>query len=179
MLLCGNHLEFTRKLMDRHHTKQTEYFGSSLIHRARDKKQQNMSFHQHMERILNQNFAKNFHQIEQKYYQNITGRDHQRLLKNVEQIYRQPGEKKQMLGLLQKLGVVTKEEKGWQELLRRLKEYEDALDQIQKTMRRQEEKEQKRERAEQQLPSVQEISRSVIQDLRQEIRLERMRSGRL
>ncbi len=171
--------EFATRLIGKYHKESLDFFGSSLIYRTQKEKRQNLYFHRHMERIFNQSLTQRFQQIENRYYQNITSRDHQRLLKNVEQIYRKPGEKKQMLGLMQKLGVVTREEKGWQEIWRRLDEYEEALGALQKQLRHRDIQDQKRERQEHQQPSMREISRSVMQDLRQELRLERMRSGRL
>ena len=95
----------------------------------------------------------------------------------MEQIYNQPGEKKQLVHVLKKLGVVTKSQAEWQEAANTLRRYEEELVQLKRRISSQEEHILKIRNREEQAVSTKAITREVMENIKKEIRMERLRYG--
>lgn len=168
---------FTDGIIMKYKMDPAQYYGSSLIHLTMKRESHNTDFHRHMEQIIDNHFLQKIKRYESRYYQMVTNKDNRRFLKTIEQIYNQPGEKKQMIHLLHKLGVVTDNQKKWQETTRRLHQYEEELVNLRKWVTRQEEYRIRTGHEEMRIPTVREVSQAVIREIKQEIRMERLRSG--
>ena len=79
--------------------------------------------------------------------------------------------------LLKKLGVVTKSQKEWQETRKTLKKYEEELVQLKRRIASQEEYFLKIRNREEKAVSTKTITREVMENIKREIRMERLRYG--
>lgn len=129
---------------------------------------------------LNQYFTKEFtsrlQQYEQNYYKRVTNRDDRRFLRTMEQIYNQPGEKRQLVHMLRRFGIVSRDQKEWQETKRSLTRYEEELARLKRRLEYQEEV-QRRKVSETSLMSMKSITRAVMEQLKAELRMERLMYG--
>ncbi len=176
MLSCGAD-RFAEKIRGRY-CRETlaEYFRDSLVY-YRGKKTQNTVVNKQITQVFSKEFDNRFQQYEKKYYQYVTTRDDRKLIRTMEQIYNQPGEKKQLIYLMNKLGIVNKSQKEWQETKKSLKEYGEELLQLRRQIRYQEEVI-RRQKSEGVRPlSMGDITREVMEHIRGEIRMERLRYG--
>lgn len=169
--------EFVKRLQNKYRKKATAGYGISLVYRKLGNKTWHTDMHQHLSTLITNTVYQKIQQYEKKYYHSVTNQDRKKLLATMEVIYSQPGEKKQLVHFMHKLGVVTKEEKTWKDTEKRLREYEEEMVKLRKCITAQEETIVKLKRTEEKEFSVKEIKREVIQDIRQEMRLERLRCG--
>ncbi len=152
-----------------------KYYGGTLAYyRA---KKTGPVFHR---KTLNQYFTKELtsrlQQYEQNYYKRVTNRDDRRFLRTMEQIYNQPGEKRQLVHMLRRFGIVSRDQKEWQETKRNLTRYEEELARLKRRLEYQEEV-QRRKVSETSLVSMKRITRAVMEQLRAELRMERLMYG--
>ena len=112
----------------------------TLVYRKQQKAVSQIHIHKNWQQFVSNTVEQKMQRYEKKYYQRIEGRDRNRLLRSVEEIYRHPGEKKQLVHLFRKFGVVTGEHREWQENSRRMSRYEEELTVLHKQFRQQEER---------------------------------------
>lgn len=153
------------------------YFGSNLVYRKQQKNASQLHIHKNWQSYVSNMLAQRALRYEKKYYQTIEGRDRNRLLRSVEEIYRHPGEKKQLIHLFRKFGLVSREHREWQESSRRLSRYEEELSVLHRQFREQEEYLLRLKQMENEPQILSKISRLVMQKIKNEIQLERMRHG--
>lgn len=130
---------------------------------------------------LNRYFMKEFtfrlQQYEKKYYQHVTNKDDRRFLYTVEHIYNQPGEKKQLTYLFRRFGLVSREQGEWQETQQNLKRYEEELVSLKRKLQYQEEEARRQRVSQESSFSIKSITREVMEQLRRELRMERLMYG--
>ena len=98
-----------------------------------------MEGHWKINKLFTREFYKRIRLYENRYYQTVTSQDNRKFIRTIEQIYNQPGEKKQLIHLFKKFGVVTNNEKEWQETKRTMNRYEEELFRLKKQLELQEE----------------------------------------
>lgn len=152
-------------------------YGLVLVYHRQKKETGGTVVKQNISRLVNQEFYTRIKRYENRYYQRVTSRDNRKLLQTIEQIYNQPGEKKQLVHVLKKLGVVTKSQKEWQETRKTLKKYEEELVQLKRRIASQEEYFLKIRNREEKAVSTKTITREVMENIKREIRMERLRYG--
>ncbi len=153
------------------------FFGLALVYRRQKKEPGGTVVRQNISRLVTQEFYTRMKRYENRYYQRITSRDNRKLIQTMEQIYNQPGEKKQLVHVLKKLGVVTKSQAEWQEAGNTLRRYEEELVQLKRRISSQEEHILKIRNREEQAVSTKAITREVMENIKKEIRMERLRYG--
>ncbi len=152
------------------------YYGASLVYR-REKKAGGTVIKQNLNQFFTREFETRLMRYEKKYYQYVTSRDDSRWIQTLEQISVQPGEKKQLIHLFSKLGVVNRYNREWQETEKSLRKYEEEFVRIRRQFKYQEELIRK-QRAEELSPvSMRNITREVMEHIRREIHFERLRYG--
>lgn len=170
--------EFVNGIVAKYQRNQTEnYYGPVLIYRKQKKETGNTIIKQNLNRIITKEFYTRIKHYENKYYQQVTSLDNRKLIQTIEQIYNQPGEKRQLIHVLKKLGVVTKNQREWQETRQILKKYEEELTQLKREITYQEEYLLKLENKEGQRLSTKLIAREVMESIKREIQMERLRYG--
>lgn len=152
-------------------------YGSLLVHRKRKQTADKITLDNRLYKLVEQTFNSRISQYEQKYYKTVTSQDNRKFIKTVEQIYNQPGEKKQLIHLFQKLGVVTKNRKEWQETRQTVRRYEEELVILKKKLTQQEEMILRLKQEERPQISAKHLTEMVMENIRREIRMERMRYG--
>ncbi len=151
------------------------YYGSILAyHKA--KKTGTVSYRETMNRYFTKELASRLQQYEKNYYKRVTNRDDRRFLQTIEQIYNQPGEKRQLVHIFRRFGIVSRDQKEWQETQRSLTRYEEELTKLKRRLQYQEEV-QRRTVSETSSVSVKSITRAVMEQLRGELRMERLMYG--
>ncbi len=169
--------EFTERIRKRHEIQQAAFYWESLTYFARKKADSQVHIQKNLSQLISNSFHQKIRQYEEKYYRLVTNQDNRRFLHIMEGIYNQPGEKKQLVHLLRKFGVVTQEQKEWKENMQRLKQYEEELSILRKQIRQQEEYFIRQKTTETKPQLVSDITREVMRSIKQEIRLERLRCG--
>lgn len=152
-------------------------FGLALVYRRQKKESGGTVVRQNISRLVTQEFYTRMKRYENRYYQRITSQGNRKLIQTIEQIYNQPGEKKQLVHVLKKLGVVTKSQGEWQETRKTLQQYEEELVQLKRRIASQEEYFLKIRNREEKEVSTKAITREVMENIRREIRMERVRYG--
>ncbi|MCM1180667.1 MAG: hypothetical protein NC347_10455 [Clostridium sp.] len=173
----GRNQNFTDKIMQKHRGVAKRGYGISLIYRKNRQPTGNMTAYNQLYQKLTKVFNSRILQYEQKYYHNLTSRDNRRFIQIIEQIHNQPGEKKQLVHLLHKLGVVTGDQKEWQETKQTVRKYEEELAILKRKVRQQEEMVLQMKRKEALPISVKHLTDMVMENIKREIRIERMRYG--
>lgn len=170
--------EFVNGIMEKHQRNVPgNFFGLALVYRRQKKESGGTVVRQSISRLVTQEFFTRMKRYENRYYQRITSRDNRKLIQTMEQIYNQPGEKKQLVHVFQKLGVVTKSQAEWQEARNTLRKYEEELVQLKKRISSQEEHMLKIRNQEERAVSTKAITREVMENIKKEIRMERLRYG--
>lgn len=176
-MVTGYNREFVDRILQRYQTDGTGYFaGSALIHRIQKDRIRFSLNQKFMKRLLTKEIYKWIKKYEQKYYQKITNADNRRFIRTVEQIYSQPGDKKQLLYMFQKLGVITKNQSEWQETKLVLKQHEEEMMKLRRQISLQE-KIITRLSVQEDSISVKGLTREVMERIKSEIRMERLRYG--
>ncbi len=170
--------EFTDKIRSRYEKKAAFYLGENLVYRQRQKTGLQININKNLNQLISNTFDQRMKQYEKKYYQTVAAQDRHFLLRTVEAIYRHPGEKKQLIHLLQRFGVVTQGQKEWRENNRKMSRYEEELSLLRKELQRQEEYLKKLRQQESGTQVISRVSHVVMQNIKKEIRMERMRYGR-
>lgn len=152
-------------------------FGLALVYRRQKKESGSTVVRHNISQLVTREFYTRMKQYENRYYQRITSQDNRKLIQTIEQIYNQPGEKKQLVHVFQKLGVVIKDRKEWQETRNTLKQYEEELVQLKRRVSSQEEHILKVRNQEEREVSTKAITREVMENIKKEIRMERLRYG--
>lgn len=173
----GNNREFADKIVRKYESQMPEFYRSLLVYRKQAGTVNKVDIYQNISRQLTQKFYERISQYEKRYYQTVTNQDNRKWLSTMEHIYNQPGDKKQLIHLFQKLGVVTKSQKDWQETRQILKRYEEELIKLKKQVNLSEEHYQKKEIEVPQQASAKQIKQEIIDSIKREIRLERIRYG--
>lgn len=174
----NKHIAFAKGIMDRYRQEPPGYdYGISVVHRKKKGVSVNVDVHRQLSQMFTREFYQRIRQYENRYYRTVTNQDNRKFIRTLEQIYNQPGEKKQLVHLFKRLGVVTKNQQEWQETRRRLAQYEEELVRLRKQIELQEECVHRREKEEIQTVSVKKITGEVMEKIRQEIRMERLRYG--
>ena len=152
------------------------YYSAALVYR-RKRNNAVTTQQQAATRFFTNEFQTRMQRYEKKYYQYVTNRDERKFIRTIEQIYNQPGEKKQLIHLFHKLGMINRDGKEWQKTKNSLKQYEEELTQLRRKMEQQEEVLRRREVTEITPRSVKYITREVMEHIRNEMRMERLRYG--
>ena len=152
-------------------------YGSNLIYYKKKIVSVKTDTHQHVRQLITKEFYNRIQQYEKKYYQMVTNQDNRKFISTIEEIYNQPGEKKQMIHLFHKFGVVTKNQREWQETRQTLRKYEEELVRLKKQIKVQEELYLQIKDKEMQPISARSITREVMENIKREIRMERLRYG--
>lgn len=170
--------EFVNKIMGKYQRDVSgNSFGLTMVYRRQKKESGSTVVKQNISRLVTQEFYTRLKRYENRYYQRITSQDNRKLIQTIEQIYNQPGEKKQLMHVFKKLGVVTKSQEEWQETRKTLKQYEEELVQMKRRIASQEEYFLKIRNHEEKAVSTKAIAREVMENIRKEIRMERLRYG--
>lgn len=174
----NRHAAFAKKIMSRYqNVKNCGYYGLSLVHRRKKESFVRMESHRQINRIFTREFYKRIRLYENRYYQTVNSQDNRKFIRTIEQIYNQPGEKKQLIHLFKKFGVVTHNEKEWQETKRTMRQYEEELFRLKKKLELQEESVVKKKSQEIQQISTRKIVKEVVEYVKQEMKMERLRYG--
>lgn len=168
--------KFAEQILKRY-GRTSNHSWETLVYRKQQKAVSQIHIHKNWQQFVSNTVEQRMQRYEKKYYQTIEGRDRNRLLRSIEEIYKQPGEKKQLVHLFQKFGFVTREHREWQENSRRLSHYEEELSALHRQFRQQEEYLIRLKRMEHEPQMISEISRLVMKKIKKEIQLERMRHG--
>ncbi len=152
-------------------------YGKMLVYRKRRRPADKINIDNRLYKLVEQTLNNRILQYEQKYYHTVTSKDNRRFIRTVEQIYNQPGEKKQLIHLFQKLGVVTKDRRDWKETVKTVKRYEEELVVLKKKLSQQEETILRMKTEEKPQISTKYLTDAVMENIRREIRMERMRYG--
>lgn len=170
--------EFVNGIVGKYQRDWTEnYYGPVLIYRKPKRETGSTIIKQNLNRMITKEFYTRIKHYENKYYQQVTSLDNRKLIHTIEQIYNQPGEKRQLIHIFKKLGVVTKNQREWQETRQVLKKYEEELIQLKRKIKYQEEYFLKLENREGQQLSTKSIAREVMESIKREIQMERLRYG--
>lgn len=170
--------EFVDGILKRHRTEKPDYFqGASLAHRIQKDRSRLSLSQKFVKRILAKEVYIQLRKYEQKYYQRVTNEDNRRFIRTVEQIYNQPGDKKQLTYMLQKLGVVTRNQSEWQETTQTIQRYEEEITRLKKQIKLQEESITNLNVQQENHISAKELTREVMEKIKSEIRMERLRYG--
>ncbi len=168
-------MAFAESIMRRHFKAPERSFWESLVYRRKEKTAANINVYKNFRSRLESFIDRSLKQYEKKYYSTVTNLDSRRLLRTMEVIYGQPGEKKQLVYLLNKFGIMTGIRKEWQENATRLKRYEEELEVLRRQVRLQEEYLGKMKNTSGELPTVSDITFEVMRSLKKELRRERFR----
>ncbi len=174
----NRHAAFAKRIMGRYQNVQTcGYYGLTVVHRRKKENSVRMEGHWQINRIFTREFYKRIRLYENKYYQTVTSQDNRKFIRTIEQIYNQPGEKKQLIHLFKKFGVVTNNEGEWQETKLTMKRYEEELFRLKRQLELQEESVVKKKSQEIQQISTKKIMKEVVEYVKQEMKMERLRYG--
>lgn len=169
---------FVNRIIKKYGQEKTDrYYRSSLIYRKPQKHFGDTIINENFNRLFAREFHTRIKKYEVAYYRNVTSQDNRKLIRTIEQIYNQPGEKKQLIHVFNRLGVVTESRKVWQETRQTMKLYEEELTQLKRRLQYQEENYLRVHREEEQSVSAKNIVREVMENIRREIRMERLRYG--
>ncbi|MDE6626390.1 MAG: hypothetical protein K2K56_08470 [Lachnospiraceae bacterium] len=169
---------FVNKVIKKYEREKTNrYYHSSLIYRKPQKHFGDTIINENVNRFFTREFFTHIKRYEAAYYRNVTSQDNRKLIQTIEQIYNQPGEKKQLIHVFNKLGVVTESREVWQETRQTMKLYEEELTQLKRRLQYQEENYLQMHREEERSVSAKDIVREVMENIRREIRMERLRYG--
>lgn len=168
---------FTDRILTKHQRKVRLQYGISLVFQKKRSAGHKAFTYNQLQQMLTKAWNSRILQYEQKYYQTITSRDNRKFIQIVEQIHNQPGEKKQLIHLFQKLGVVTRNQKEWQETRQTVRKYEEELLMLKRKLWQQEEMVLQMKREEVPQISIKHLTDVVMENIKREIRLERMRYG--
>lgn len=169
---------FAKQIMNKYENELPHsYYGLSLVHRKKRDHSVKVDVYRQMNHIFNREFYRRIRQYENRYYQTVTSQDNRKFIQTMEQIYNQPREKKQLIHLFKKLGVVTKNQEEWRETRQTMMRYEEELLRLKKYLEMQEESVVKRKKEEIQEISTKKVVREVLEHVKQEIKMERLRFG--
>lgn len=170
--------EFVSRIIKRYQSATTgNGYGPALIYRKHKKGLGDTIVKQSMNQLITKEFYTRMRYYEKRYYQHISSQDNRKLIRTIEQIYNQPGEKRQLIHVFKKLGIVMKNQKEWQETRQALKKYEEELIQLKKQIKYQEEYFLKTKNIGEKPVSVKMLTREVMENIKSEIRMERLRYG--
>ncbi len=169
--------EFAERIQQRYGRDGMGYYGKSLVYRREKREISQVNIQKNISQVFSDSFDQRMKQYEQKYYQIITNRERQHFLRTMETIYSQPGEKKQLVYMLQKLGVMTRGQREWKESRKRLDRYEEELSVLKRQIHFQEEYLVRRGDTGDRPQFVRDVTREVIKNIKNEMRLERLRCG--
>lgn len=174
----NRHAAFAEGIINRYGNVQTGcHYGLSVVHRRKKENSVRIEGHWQINRIFTREFYKRIKHYENKYYQTVTSQDNRKFIRTMEQIYNQPGEKKQLIHLFKRFGVVTNNEAEWQETKLTMKRYEEELFLLKKQLELQEESVIKKKSQEMQEISTKKIMKEVVDYVKQEMKMERLRYG--
>ena len=168
---------FTDMILKKHQGVVQHGYGSFLVHRKKKPITGKMTAYNQIYQELTKVFNSRILQYEQKYYRTITSQDNRRFIRMIEQIHNQPGEKKQLVHLFGKLGVVTRNQKEWQETKHIVRKYEKELTMLKRKLCQQEEMILRMRGEETLQVSAKKLTSMVMENIKREIRIERMRYG--
>lgn len=169
---------FVNRIIKRYRWEKRDiYYRISLIYQKPQKHFGDTIINENVSRLFAREFQTRIKRYEAAYYRQVTSQDNRRLIQTIEQIYNQPGEKKQLIHIFNKLGVMTENRAAWQETKETIKRYEEELTQIKRQLQYQEENNFRVQRREEQSVSVKNIVSEVMENIRREIRMERLRYG--
>lgn len=170
--------EFVNGILERYRADEVDYYlGTSLVYRMKKERSRLSLSQKFIKRLLAKEIYVWMKKYEQKYYQKITNEDNRRFIHTVEQIYSQPGDKKQLIYMFQKLGVVTKNQSDWQETQQSIQRYEEEITRLRQQVKLQENSIIKLSVQEENHISSKELTREVMERIKSEIRMERLRYG--
>lgn len=173
----GNNREFADTIVKKYRSEAPEFYRSLLVYRRQVGTVNKVAFYQNISKQITQKLYDRLHQYEKKYYQTVTNQDNRKWLSTMEHIYNQPGDKKQLIHLFKRLGVVTKDQRDWQETNQLLRKYEEELIKLKKQVEFTEEHYKKTNMEEKQPVSSKQLKQEIIDSIKREIRLERIRYG--
>lgn len=174
----SKNIEFTNGIIDRYQNILPDYYyGLAIVHRRRKAPVSNIEQHQHMHQLVTKEFYKRIKQYEKNFYQSVTNQDNRKFISTMEQIYNQPGQKKQLIYLFRKFGVVTNHQKEWKDTRQVLRRYEEEMVQMQRRLAVQEEYLLKSKYSVTQQVSTKDIAKEVMESIKKEMRMERIRYG--
>lgn len=169
--------DFAERILTKHQRGTQKYLGIPLIYHRKKTVADKTEIYNRLNRFLSTELNYRISQYEKKYYQNITNQDNRRFIQTIEEINNQPGEKKQMILQLRKLGVLTQSNKEWQDTKQTIKRYEEELIMLNRRIKLQEEMVLQMKSRETPEISAKSITDTVMENIKREIRLERMRYG--
>lgn len=167
---------FVNGIMNRYTTEPGRGTAGFVYRKEKNEKMTSLN-QKFVKRLMAREIYVKIKQYERKYYQYITNKDNRKFIRTVEQINSQPQEKKQLVYILQKMGVMTSGQKEWQETRQLLRTYEEELIRLKKQIQIQEESVLKLTVKEEQQPSVKVLTRQVLENIKNELRFERLRYG--
>ncbi|MCI8509109.1 MAG: hypothetical protein HFJ06_11180 [Lachnospiraceae bacterium] len=174
----NRHVAFAKGIMNKYQNIYSGYYyGSSVVHRRKKENSVRIEDYWQINKIFTREFYKRIRLYENKYYQAVTSQDNRKFIRTIEQIYNQPGEKKQLIHLFKKFGVITNNEEEWQETKLIMKQYEEELFRLKKQLELQEESVVKKKSQEIQQITTKTIMKEVVEYLKQEMKMERLRYG--
>lgn len=177
MVTTHNH-EFVNRILKRYRTGDMDYYRSaSIVYRVRKENSGTRLDQRFVKRLLSKEIYVRVKHYEKKYYQQVTHKDNRKFIRTVEQIYSQPGDKKQLVYMFQKLGVVTRNQDEWKKTKKTLEQYEEEIMKLKKQVRMQEDSITKLTVKEEKRISTKVLTREVMDRIKSEIRMERLRYG--
>ncbi|MDE6433949.1 MAG: hypothetical protein K2L07_06930 [Lachnospiraceae bacterium] len=168
---------FTDVILKKHQGVIQHGYGSFLVYRKKRQPAERMTAYNQMYQELTKVFNSRILQYEKKYYHTITSQDNRKFIRMIEQIHNHPGEKKQLVHLFGKLGIVTRNQKEWQETKQIVRKYEEELTMLKRKLCQQEEMVLQMKEKEIIQISAKNLTNMVMENIKREIRIERMRYG--
>lgn len=168
---------FADRILKKYQRRMKHEYGISLVYRKKEQPDGKAAAYNRLYQLLTKAFNNRISQYEQKYYHTITNQDNRRFIQTIEQIHNQPGEKKQLIHLFGRLGVVTRNQKEWRETRQTVRQYEEELIMLKRKIKQREEMVLQMKRKEIPEVSIKHLTQIVMENIRREIRMERMRYG--
>lgn len=173
----NKYTDFAERIRKRYETGIKNMFWESLVFHRVKNETSHIQIIKNMSRTITNFVEQRIRLYENKYYRTNSKQESKRFLKNIERIYDQPGEKKQLVYLLGKLGVVTREQRQWQESTSRLQQYEETVTRLSKKLKQQQEELVRLKEIQVEPMLLKKLTRQVMQNIRAEARKERLRSS--
>lgn len=173
----NRYADFAKRIRKRYETGIKNMFWESLVFHRVKEGTSHVQIIKNMSRTITNFVEQRIRLYENNYYKINTKQENGRLLQTIERVYSQPGEKKQLVYLLGKLGVVTKEQRQWQENNSRLQRYEEMVTRLNRKLKLQEEELLRLKEIRVEPVLLRKLTREVVRSIRAEARRERLRSS--
>lgn len=173
----NRYADFAERIRKRYETGIKNMFWESLVFHRVKAEASHVQIIKNMSRTITNFVEQRIRLYENKYYRINSKQESQRLLQTIERVYSQPGEKKQLVYLLGKLGVVTREQRQWQENNSRLQQYEEMVTRLRRKLKMQEEELVRLKEIRVEPLLLKKLTREVMRSIRAEARRERLRSS--